>query len=275
MKMWWTILEAQRRHVAAPILAAVLTVTAPVTLAQSTSSETATSEQAKAKPAIQASESLRERLQALLRDRSKSPDERVNEALRMLEREEVASPSTKRATAPFGQEDVDRLPWLDNNWNDTDAWAPFGGRWDPWREMQEMRARMDRMFQQAWRRMSDQARQFGQMAARFSPMGEFEERDDAYIYRFDLPGVNKDEVKVTVENGRLSIAGKRESRVDENRKGFARREIFYGQFRRDVYLPPDAEPAKAKTKLENGVLTIEVPRAKGASKGTKQELKIQ
>lgn len=268
MRTWWAILRKQWRLEAAALVLAALMMGAPVVLAleQSAGNEAAPTTQTQGKAGGEARASVVEKLQTLLRDKSKSAEDRVNEALRVLEEEKKA--------APPSDEEVDRLPWLDEDWSDTDVWTPFGGRWDPWREMQEMRARMDRIFQQAWRRMNEQARQFGQTAGRFSPMGEFERTEDAYIYRFDLPGVNKDDVKVTVENGRLTIEGKRESRVDENRKGFARREIFYGHFRRDVALPPDADPAKAKTKLENGVLTIEVPRIKGASKSSKQELKI-
>lgn len=217
--------------------------------------------------------SAADRVAAVLRDETKSADERVKEALRLLEEEKAARPSATDQP-PSDSEEVDRLPWLDEDWDQPGWTFPFGRSWDPWREMQEMRARMDRMFQQAWRRMAEQTRQMKQFAGRFSPMGEFEERDNAYIYRFDLPGVDKNDVKVTVENGRLTIEGKRESRVDENRKGVTRREIFFGHFRRDLILPPDADTNNAKTKLENGVLTIEVPRLKGASTATKRELKI-
>ncbi|MCX7625619.1 MAG: Hsp20 family protein [Candidatus Sumerlaeaceae bacterium] len=211
---------------------------------------------------------------AVLRDESKSADERVKEALRLLEEGKTKGAAVSDQP-PCDSSQVDRLPWLDDDWDQPSWTIPFGRNWDPWREMQEMRARMDRMFQQAWRRMTEQSRHMKQLASTFSPMGEFEERDNAYIYRFDLPGVDKNDVKVTVENGRLTVEGKRESRVDESRKGMTRREIFFGQFRRDLILPPDADTNNAKTKLENGVLTIELPRLKSNSTSTKRELKVQ
>jgi HSP20 family protein len=277
MRRWWRILlerirKLVRRGTAAACLALgiLIAVAVPALGAEkstSTESQTATARVDNAK------QSSAERLASVLRDESKSAEERVKEALRLLEQEK-ASPAAKDEPPSAGDE-VDRLPWLDDDWTQPYWGQPFGQACDPWREMQDMRARMDRWFQQAWRRMAEQARQLHQFAGRYSPMGEFEQRDDAYVYRFDLPGVAKDDVKVTVENGRLTIEGKRESRVDETRKGMARREIFYGQFRRDVLLPPDADANNAKTKLENGVLTIEVPRVKSASTATKRTLKIQ
>jgi len=224
-----------------------------------------------ANPKALQTETWIDQLDTVLRDQSKDAHQRISEALALIEREKALG--TKSTPSPSRDNEIDRVPWLSEG-EELDWFSPFAGRWDPWREMQEMRARMDRLFQQAWRRMNEQARQFGQFGGRFSPMGEFEEKDDAYVYRFDLPNVGKDDVQVTVENGRLIIEGKRESRVDEDRKGFARREIFYGHFRRDILLPPDADTNNAKTKLENGVLTIEVPWQKSAGTSTKRELKI-
>jgi len=224
-------------------------------------------------PAVAKSESWVDRLEAVLSDKSKDADQRISEALAMLKHAKASDERTVRPPSAT-IESSDREPWFDEEL-ESDVFAPSGGQFDPWREMQDLRARMDRMFQKAWRRMSEQARHVREFAGRFTPMGEFEEKDNAYIYRFDLPGVNKDDVKVTVENGRLTVEGKRESRVDESRKGFARREIFFGHFRRDIALPADADAAHARTKLDNGVLTIEVPRLKNAAAAKKQEIKVE
>lgn len=214
---------------------------------------------------------LVDRLDTLLRDDTKTPARRIDEALQLLEREKASGPDARGTTSRLDN-DVDRLPWLDA-WDEPGATPFFGREWDPWGEIQAMRARIDRLFREAWRQMRDQSRSLGGGAGAFSPMGEFEQTDEAYIYRFDLPGVTRDDVKVSVENGRLTVEGKRESRIDEARKGWARREIFYGHFRRDIILPPDADTDRAKTKLENGVLTVEVPRRKNAAT-PKRELKI-
>ncbi len=273
-KAWWMLLGAWRKVAAALVLSVLLLTTSPLSpvVAQPTAAK-----DDKAKPASIAqgqneSDPL-DRVRVLLRDENKSAEQRIREALATIEEEQTKASRAKRAAPPSrGEEEVDRLLWLDED--EADVFRPFGGAWDPWRELEEMRARMDRMFQQAWRRINEQNRAARPLASRFRPMGEFEERDDAYIYRFDLPGVDKNDVKVTIENGRLTIEGKRESRVDENRQGMARREIFYGHFRRDMTLPPDADTSNAKTRLENGVLTIEVPRLKGQGTSTKRELKI-
>jgi|GEM_PF-1196740 len=261
--------EVRPQWVWGSIVAAIIVASAgSLVWADKTNPSPTSDKPATASPAK--SENFVSELNSLLRDESKDPRQRISEALSLLEKQKD---SASKATESEESE-VERLPWLDQ-WDEPDVGiSPFGREWDPWREMQNMRARIDRMFSNTWRRMNEQTHQLKSFAARFSPMGEFEQTNDAYIYRFDLPGVAKEDVKVTVENGRLTIEGKRESRVDENRKGLARREIFYGHFRRDVLLPPDADHNNAKTKLENGVLTIEIPRLKQAG-SSKRELKIQ
>jgi HSP20 family protein len=110
------------------------------------------------------------------------------------------------------------------------------------------------------------------------PQGEFEEKKDSYIYRFDLPGVEKTSVNVYIRNGRLIIEGSRESKIEEANKdkGLIRREIRQGEFRREITLPEDVdENGTIQSTLKNGVLTIELPKAKGKVKSEGRKIEIQ
>ena len=86
------------------------------------------------------------------------------------------------------------------------------------------------------------------------------EDDKEYLVKADLPEIKKDEVKVTVENGVLSISGERKSEKEEKNKKFHRIERSYGSFERTFTMPEDADSAKMKAEFKEGVLRVHVPK---------------
>jgi HSP20 family protein len=80
-------------------------------------------------------------------------------------------------------------------------------------------------------------------------------KDNVYVLRFDLPGVNPSDVHVQAEGNVLSISGERKS--EEQREGY--RESSYGKFERTVTLPQGVEAEKIAARYEHGVLEIHVP----------------
>lgn len=157
--------------------------------------------------------------------------------------------------------------------NDPFFSAPFGGvATDPFRELQMMQQRMDRMFDQAFGRMGGSRGPAD--GVNWSPQGEFEETEDAYIYRFDLPGVDKNSVSVTVEDNQMTVEGSRESKVEEDDGGQAiRREIFHGSFRRVLTIPPDVNVSAMKSEMKDGVLTVTLPKS-GQPRSQKHQVPI-
>lgn len=90
---------------------------------------------------------------------------------------------------------------------------------------------------------------------------DMQETDEAYTLTLDVPGMDKDDIVVEVNDNVLSISGERKERVEEKREGEqVQREIVYGQFKRTVTLPRDAKADEITSKYEDGVLTITVPR---------------
>ena len=91
---------------------------------------------------------------------------------------------------------------------------------------------------------------------------DWKETPEAHVFKADLPGVKKEEVKVEVEDGNvLVISGQRSKEKEDKNDKWHRVERSSGQFMRRFRLPEDAKVEQVKAGLENGVLTVTVPKA--------------
>jgi len=88
------------------------------------------------------------------------------------------------------------------------------------------------------------------------------EEPNAYVIQAELPGMNKDDVKVSVDNDVLTISAERKSEIkdEDKNKRYVRMERSYGAVSRSLRLPPGCDPSKINAKHENGVLKITIPR---------------
>ncbi|KAJ4794345.1 hypothetical protein LUZ62_045591 [Rhynchospora pubera] len=90
---------------------------------------------------------------------------------------------------------------------------------------------------------------------------DWKETPEAHVFKADLPGVKKEEVKVEVEEGNvLKISGERSKEKEEKNDKWHRVERSSGQFMRRFRLPENAKVDQVKAALENGVLTVTVPK---------------
>lgn len=105
------------------------------------------------------------------------------------------------------------------------------------------------------------------------PQIEVTEREGQFIVRADLPGMTKDDVKVEVHDGALSITGERKQESEEEREGYFRSERSYGSFYRRVPLPEGADVEKAEASFNNGVLEVKVGVPKRESNVRRVEIK--
>nr|AGZ78430.1 small heat shock protein sHsp17.0D [Cenchrus americanus] len=91
---------------------------------------------------------------------------------------------------------------------------------------------------------------------------DWKETPEAHVFKADLPGVKKEEVKVEVEDGNvLVISGQRSKEKEDKNDRWHRVERSSGQFMRRFRLPENAKVEQVKAGLENGVLTVTVPKA--------------
>lgn len=93
------------------------------------------------------------------------------------------------------------------------------------------------------------------------PAVDIKETDDAYTIDVDIPGVNAKDIEVTLENGQLSISGKREEEKTEKHEHYRRTERVSGQFFRRFMLPGTTDAETVRARSENGVLEITVPKS--------------
>ena len=126
-------------------------------------------------------------------------------------------------------------------------------RWDPMREMLNLHAR----FAGAPGNGDDT---YGSWA----PAVDIFERGDDLVIRAEIPGVDKDDIDINVENNTLSIRGerKREEEFDEDRT--YKTERVFGSFVRTFRLPRTVDSSRIAAKYVNGVLELQLPKAEEA-----------
>lgn len=149
----------------------------------------------------------------------------------------------------------------------------FGGA--PFSLMRRFMSEMDSLFDDVGLGSSMQPRHLARgTAGWWSPQIDVTTRDNHLFVHADLPGLKQEDVKVTVTEGLLSIAGERADRHEEHRAGVQRRERRYGSFLRQIPLPEGVNPDDIKASFENGVLEVSMPLPKRAEpKG--REIPIQ
>jgi HSP20 family protein len=96
------------------------------------------------------------------------------------------------------------------------------------------------------------------------PRTDIVEEKDAYRIDLDLPGLRKDNIKLTVQDDHLEISGERNFVRREDQQGYERLERSYGSFRRSFRLPEGIEAGGIESTYENGVLTVRIPKPKEA-----------
>ena len=90
------------------------------------------------------------------------------------------------------------------------------------------------------------------------------EEKDAYVVKVELPGVNKDDVRLSLEKGTLTITGERKSEAKTENSDLYHSERFYGRFQRTVNLPESLAADKVKASYKDGVLTVTLPKSEEA-----------
>lgn len=108
----------------------------------------------------------------------------------------------------------------------------------------------------------------------WQPAMDIEQKDNLYIVKADIPGVDPKDIKVAMENGNLIIEGKRESKAEENNKNYRRVERHFGSFYRCINLPDASdEHKKIEAHCNKGVLEVTVPKISTAAQ-KKIEIKV-
>lgn len=130
-------------------------------------------------------------------------------------------------------------------------------RWNPFRELAAMQSAMDRMFDETWRDVRPYMSQ-NNLAV------DVHEDENSYIVTADVPGVNPDNIDVTLHDNVLTISVEiHQPEIEEGRRVHVQ-ERFYGQLTRRFSLPQPVDNENVEATYDSGVLTLTLPKTEEA-----------
>ena len=121
-----------------------------------------------------------------------------------------------------------------------------------------MRSEMNRMFED-FNRTFDMPTLSSSFAS-FNPSVDVQDKGKSYLISVEVPGMEKDDVKIDIQDDLMIISGEKKSEAKEEKDSYYRIESSYGSFQRVLNLPADADIEKVDASFKNGVLKIEIDK---------------
>jgi HSP20 family protein len=144
-------------------------------------------------------------------------------------------------------------------------------RWDPFGDVSTFIRLMPNPAA-GWPRAADDGN--GARKLEWSPFSDISETDKEYVIRIDLPAVKKEDVKVTLDQGVISISGERKQPTEDKDEKFHRVESFYGSFERSFSLPDNVNADAVICDSKDGILTVHIPKI-ATKKQTPKQITVQ
>lgn len=135
-------------------------------------------------------------------------------------------------------------------------------KWHPFNELEDISNRLNQFFGRP--AASGAAGHEMMKVADWIPSVDISETDKAYLIKAEIPEVKKEDVKVTVDNGILTIQGERKMEKEEKGKTFHRIERSYGSFVRSFRVPAGVDDSKAKAEFKDGMINVTLPKSEKA-----------
>ena len=131
-------------------------------------------------------------------------------------------------------------------------------RWSPLKEMAAMQHRLNRAFNEPFFRSSGEDGEFN-MGSWYPAVDMFDD-DDKIVIKAELPGMDKKDISVDIENRVLTLSGERNYDNEVKEENYYRRERACGKFKRAFNLPADVDSDQIKADFRDGVLKVEIPK---------------
>ena len=131
-------------------------------------------------------------------------------------------------------------------------------RWEPFRDIHTLQDRLNRVFGDLSHRPGSTDE--GLTAGPWTPQVDVYETNDSIVLKADLPGMNQNDVEISVEGNTLTVKGERKFEKEVNEKDYYRMERSYGTFTRSFTLPPTVDSDKIDAAFAQGVLKITLPK---------------
>ncbi len=138
--------------------------------------------------------------------------------------------------------------------------------WDPFEEMKNFRRQMDKMMEDLWAKERNLMRR---MDIKEPPI-DIEDKKNELEITVDLPGVDKKNIEINIEQDRIEIKAQKKKEVEIKKKNFYKQERAFSGFYRAFSLPAIVNPNKAKSTFDNGILKITVPKVKELPKKSRR-----
>lgn len=146
--------------------------------------------------------------------------------------------------------------------NPTQEMTRWSGAFPAFRGFESLRRDMNRMFDEFFR--GDILADDSFFGRDWTPAVDVIENNDAYVLKAELPGLNKDDVKITLENNVLTIRGEKKNEMEKKEGNFHRVERSYGMFERSFTIPGSIKSNDIDAQYKDGVLTLTLPKAEEA-----------
>jgi len=131
-------------------------------------------------------------------------------------------------------------------------------RWHPFTELMSLRQAMDRLFEDSFVRPSHALEALGEVAA---PALDVYQTPNEVVVKAALPGLKPEDVSIDITGETLTIRGEHKAEQEIKKEDYLYQERRYGAFSRSVVLPSGLKPDKAEATMEDGVLTLTIPKA--------------
>ncbi len=143
-------------------------------------------------------------------------------------------------------------------------------RWNPIRDLMGLQEDMDMMFENFF----GDGRKMKEMGFRWTPRVDIIEEENRYEVTADLPGVNKEDVKVEIRDNVLTLRGEKKIEEEKKNKNYRLSERFYGEFTRTFTLPENVNKDAIDAEYRDGVLHLSIPKTEKA-KPKQIEVKVK
>lgn len=134
-------------------------------------------------------------------------------------------------------------------------------RFRPYRDLWDMYGKINKLFEEDLRREGEET----PMSDRcWAPATDIYETKDEYVFKLELPGISKEDVKVELNGDKLNISGDRKEEKEVKREEYHRVERVCGTFARSFQLPKNADGQKVKAGMKDGILELRIPKREEA-----------
>lgn len=130
-------------------------------------------------------------------------------------------------------------------------------RWTPFRSVMSFRDEMDKLLNDFYGRVGQSEEMY---EGDWVPAMDISETENDVIACLDIPGLSKEDIKVSVQSDVLTISGEKKHEETENKANIHRVERLHGMFRRVLKLPAEVDSSKVRASYKDGVLKVTLPK---------------